>query len=314
MTTTNGLLQAAAKLAIIVAATAAAAFAAPPLPQLPSLPSLTPLSSASSSRDSFVEKPWDKLSDTELSDWGKLALEINAAKWKHGETEHFVVHFFRNGEMIARRSEKFYGEIREFFGNRKDSREGRKSHIFAFYESADWGKFKADDKVSLGKNFAGVTRGNEFLYMPVNGDKQFDSRGKVQAHEMTHLVFNRFFTGRPPLWLNEGVAEYFGLKKTSDATTFRRHAGYPAPFGVEKLFTMKKYPEKENDIHSFYAECAIVVDFLTLTADRRALLPKFIDAMIAADDVDEALKMYGFKTRADFLKAYERHRSLFPHR
>ena len=267
---------------------------------------------AAPSRNDLDEKPWDKLSDKDVSDWGKTALDISAAKWKHGETEHFIVHFFRNGDMIARRSEKFYSEIREFFGNRKDLMGARKSHIFAFYETADWSRFKTE--VKLGQHFAGVTRGHEFFYIPVSEDKQFDQRGKVQAHEMTHLVFNRLFTGRPPLWLNEGVAEYFGMKKTTDTTTFRRTVGYAAPFGIERLFQAKAYPEREEEVHSFYAEATIVVDFLTQTADRRALLPKFIDAMIADKDVDAALKLYGFKTRADFQKAYDRYRALFPRR
>jgi hypothetical protein len=159
---------------------------------------------------------------------------------------------------------------------------------------------------------AGVARGNEFFYMPLNSDKQFDSFGHVQAHEMTHLVFNRFFTGRVPTWLNEGVAEYFGVKRTSDLTAFRSHVSRAKPMDLYTLFTAEKYPEKEADIHSFYAEAAIVVDFLTQTSERRALLPKFIDAMIAKNDVDAALKIYGFQTRADFQKAYDRHRALFP--
>lgn len=290
MTTINVLLRAAVSLLLLVSTV----FAAP-------------------SRNADIdEKPFDKLSDKQVSSWGEKALAVNTAKWKHGETEHFVIHFFRSGDMIARRSEKFYGEIREFFGNRKDRMEGRKSHIFAFYEADDWAQFKKE--VEKKKNVAGVTRGHEFFYMPVNDEKQFDYRGHVQAHEMTHLVFNRFFTGRPPLWLNEGVAEYFGRKKTSDMTSFRRGVGSAEPFGLDKLFKADEYPEAEKAVHSFYAEAAIVVDFLTQTADRRALLPKFIDEMIANKDVDAGLRVYGYKNREEFQKAYERYRSLFPKR
>ncbi|MBM3858079.1 MAG: hypothetical protein FJ395_00340 [Verrucomicrobia bacterium] len=42
--------------------------------------------------------------------------------------------------MIARRCEKFYAEIREFFVNRKDRMEGRKLHVFAFLDPADFQK------------------------------------------------------------------------------------------------------------------------------------------------------------------------------
>jgi len=260
----------------------------------------------------FDEKPFDKLSDKQITDWGQTALACNTAKWKHGETEHFVIRFFSSGDMIARRCEKFYGEIREFFGNRKDLMEGHKSHVFAFYDPADWKRFKK--QVELSDNTAGVARKHEFFYMPLNMDKQFDQFGQTQAHEMTHLVFNRIFVGRLPLWLNEGVAEYFGRKKTTDVNTFRRSVGAAEPFGLDELFKAAKYPKDEKAVHSFYAEAAIVVDFLTQTADRRALLPKFIDQMIAHKDVDAALKLYGYKSRDDFQKAYDRHRSLFPKR
>ena len=75
---------------------------------------------AGSSAEAFQEKKFDELSSTAMSDWGRLALEIQRPKWKHGETEHFILHFFRNGEKTARRSELFYDEIKEFFGNRLD--------------------------------------------------------------------------------------------------------------------------------------------------------------------------------------------------
>jgi hypothetical protein len=128
---------------------------------------------------------------------------------------------------------------------------------------------------------------------------------------MTHLVVNRFFDKQLPLWLNEGVAEYFGLKKTSDNGSFHRHVSQWPAFGVDRLFETKQYPANMKEMHSFYAEAAIVVDFLTKTSDRRALLPKFIETMIENDDVDTALKIYGYKSRDDFKKAYARHRMLF---
>jgi len=255
------------------------------------------------------EKPFDQLSQRRISDWGVLALEISP-KWKHGETEHFIIHFFSNGDAIGRRCEKFYADIREFFGFRHDLMGALKSHVFAFQDPADWKNFRR--QVKLEDTTGGVARSHEFFYLSVNEDRQFDSLAHVQAHEMTHLVFHRFFTGRVPLWLNEGVAEYFGLKRIADLNTFRTYVGKAKPFPLQKLFAAEKYPEGEQQVRSFYAEAAIVVDFLTSTSERRALLPKFIDAMIAKNDVDAALKLYGFETRADFEKAYERHRALFP--
>ena len=255
--------------------------------------------------ESFQEKSWAQLSSREVSDWGKTALGIDAKKWKHGETDHFIIHYFRNGEKIGRRSELFYAEIAAFFGNRPDRLAGRKSQVFAFHDDEDWKQFRtAIQQPWIG----GVTRGDEFFYLSASETGAFDSKGKVQAHEMTHLIFNRFFTGRPPLWLNEGIAEYFGLIKTTGKSDFRRLMEMTPPVPLTQLFAAESYPQ---DVRAFYAESAIVVDFLTRTDERAKLLPKFVDAMIERNDVAAALKIYGYKNLPDFEKAYGQYRKHF---
>ncbi len=125
------------------------------------------LSWAGSSEDFFKEKKLDDFSATAMSDWADLALGIQHLKWKHGETEHFIIHFFRNGERIARRSEVFYGEIKAFFGNRPDLLADQKSQVFAFNDAPDWKQFA--DKiqkdwaggVSFGKDAGIITGSNE---------------------------------------------------------------------------------------------------------------------------------------------------------
>ncbi len=257
------------------------------------------------SDDTLLEKGWEQLSDKDLSDWGRRALGIESGKWKHGETKHFVIHYFRNGQRIATRSEAFYAEIREFFGNRADLLGGRKSHVFAMHEQDDWQKFtRAIGLAGIG----GVTRGNEFFYLSTGDDGRFETKAKVQAHEMTHLVFNRFFEGRPPLWLNEGIAEYFGERKTSSTVEFRRRMGRAPDFDVASLMTATAYPAGQGQIEAFYAESAIVVDFLTMNPERRALLPKFVDALIGDGDLNKALAVYGYKDFDAFSAAYEKYR------
>ena len=244
----------------------------------------------------------------EVSEWGRAALDIEPKKWQQTETEHFIIHYFRNGEKIASRSEKFYGEIKEFFGNRPDLMGGRKSQVFAFHQMDDWGTFRAVTKMLW---IGGVTRGDEFFYLSASESGQFDSKGKVQAHEMTHLIFNRFFRDRPPLWLNEGIAEFFGQRKTTGVSEFRRQMGFTAPVPLTTLLDAKVYPNTPAEVQAFYAEAAIVVDFLTHTAERAKLLPKFVDAMIEQNDLAAALKLYGYTDQAEFEKAYGRYRKHF---
>ena len=262
---------------------------------------------AGNPEDSFKEKKLDDLSTTEMSDWGDLALGIQHLKWKHGETEHFIIHFFRTGEKIAHRSEVFYTEIKEFFGNRPDLLAGKKSQVFAFQDMNNWKQFAG----KIGQDWAGgVTRGDEFFYLAAAEEGRFDSKGKVQAHEMTHLIFNRFYRGHPPLWLNEGVAEYFGQRKTSTLSQFRQQMSLTPPYHLGRLFQAEQYPGLDQ-IQAFYAEAAIVVDFLTRTSERAAKLPKFVDAMIANNDVAAALQIYGYKDFTEFETAYKNYRRHF---
>lgn len=258
--------------------------------------------------DDFKEKPWEKLSSREISDWGTLALGITPGKWQHGETEHFIIHFTRSGDKVARRSELFYQEIRTFFGNRPDRLPQVRSHVFAFSEADDWGKFagKIDQSWAVG-----VTRGKEFFYHFGEEARHGPGKAKVTAHEMTHLMFNRFFSGRLPLWLNEGIAEYFGQRSTSTVAEFRRQMGAAPPFPLPELFAAAAYPKERERIPAFYAEAAIVVDFLTKTQDRQVLLPKFVEALLKGEDLDSALKMYGYPSRAEFTKEYQKHRKHF---
>ncbi len=241
-------------------------------------------------------------------DWGRAALAIQPSKWKQLETEHFVIHYFRNGDKIASRSEKFYAEIREFFGNRPDRMPATKSRVFAFHEAADWQKFRERTGLPW---IAGVTRDDEFFYQSASETGAFDSRGKVQAHEMTHLIFNRLFRGQPPLWLNEGIAEYFGQRKTTGITEFRHQMGATPPVPLAPLFAARSYPRSSAEVQAFYAEAAIVVDFLTRTEERARLLPAFVEKMIERNDVESALKLYGYASLTDFEKAYSRYRKHF---
>jgi hypothetical protein len=256
----------------------------------------------------FQEKPLAKLSAQEMSEWGAWALALSPEKWKHAETEHFLVHFVKNGEKIGRLCEEHYREVREFFGNRPDLLAGKKSRVFAFYEPDDWRKFAARIQMPWA---SGITRGDEFFYLSVTETKRSEAKDRTQAHEMTHLVFNRFFRGRLPLWLNEGIAEYFGQRRTSTITQFRQRMGQTEPYPLDKLFAAQQYPAAETEIQAFYAEAAIIVDFLTRTNERRQRLPQFVDKLTDGGDLAAGLRLYGYAGRTEFEKDYKKYRRYF---
>jgi len=258
----------------------------------------------------FVEKPLDKLAERKMSDWGETALGVHT-RWRHGESAHFIIHFTRDGEKVASRCEGFYDDIWKFYGQRKDLLAGKKSHVFAFAERADWDGFKA--KLKMGREFTGVTRGSEFFYLSTTPDGQFDTKGRTQAHEMAHLVLNRFFTGQLPLWCNEGLAEYFGLRKTLDRDAFRRVLSGTRPVDLLELVARKSYPEDATALREFYVESALFVEFLVQTGetrpglselDRRGLMAGLVADLIAGQPVDVALRRFGFKDLDDAKKTY----------
>ena len=113
------------------------------------------------------------------------------------------------------------------------------------------------------------------------------------------------------MWLNEGIAEYFGQRKTSTISEFRQRMGQTEPYDLGKLMAADAYPQDPKEIQAFYAESAIIVDFLTRTNERRLLLPKFVEMMMNGGDIVEGLRIYGYKDWADFEKDYKKYRKHF---
>lgn len=157
----------------------------------------------------LTDTPFEKLSHQKVSErFGTKALRIQSSKWKHTETEHFIIHYQVSDvrDRLAKEAEFYYWKIKHDLVLTNEIID-HKSHIFIFENEATWRQFQANVQV-LG--IGAVTVGKEFFcFYPKRQDKEFSA---VVAHEMTHLVFNRFFERPPPLWLNEGFAEYQGEK------------------------------------------------------------------------------------------------------
>lgn len=252
----------------------------------------------------FTEKTFAQLSDQRLSEAGRKALALDSENWKHAETPHFVVHFQRSGPRVAARCEDFYAETREFFGRRPDLRPATKSHVFAFSDGAVWAAFKS--ALRLHRRVAGITIDDEFFWKATDERGQFEDLAPVQRHEMTHLIFNRLFEGRPPLWLNEGIAEFFAHRRELTSTEYRANLRAAPNVSLPDLFERTRYPAGDTGIALFYVESSRLVLFLARTPERQAILPKFVDAMIAGQTVEEALRVYGYSGLDEFTRAYRK--------
>jgi hypothetical protein len=156
----------------------------------------------------LTDTPFEKLSHQEVTKYSEKALRIQTSKWKHTESEHFILHYqvWDVRDRLMKEAEFYYWKIKHDLSLTNEIIT-HKSHIYIFENEATWRQFQANVQI-LG--IGGVTIRNEFFcYYPKKQDKEFSA---VVAHEMTHLVFNRFFEQPPPLWLNEGFAEYQGEK------------------------------------------------------------------------------------------------------
>ncbi|HEY8240698.1 MAG TPA: hypothetical protein VIH35_04585 [Kiritimatiellia bacterium] len=274
-----------------------------------SLLSLASLSSfAAPAGDAFTEIAATNMDTAALSKRGKSVAESDEWKWKHGQTEHFVLHF-ENGifaAKVARMAEFFYGYIAADLKGAKDQAPGR-SHIFVFRNEKDWKSFKAEFGGSTEWAFSYVE--GYMMYLQQAGDIQ--SSAEVLGHEMTHLVMNRFLTGHLPTWLNEGLAEWYGEfayaahkgVKKSRKTQFR---GLKDPYPLGGLVATETYPKELKEVHRFYQTSKFLVAFLMLEKSPDKFLPFATD--LAADiAVEAALEQhYGYAgigaLEADFQK------------
>jgi hypothetical protein len=261
--------------------------------------------------------PWEELSNREISkEWGEPTLkEIQPEKWKHGETDHFIIHYTKDASKIARRAEEIYAAIFEFLQNPPDRRADKKSHIYAIHEWEDFVFFRKT--IARIPWVGGVCRGNEFWFPSRDERGDFDSKGRILNHEMTHLVFNRIFIGRVPLWLNEGTAEYFGMKENMGTAQFRRYMSRRGAMPLKELLEIKTLSNKKGNevdmeaIDAFYGQAAVFIDFLTEDYPKEKLV-ELINKSAGNPRSEEILKdVYGFESMEDLEKKFEKYRRKF---
>jgi hypothetical protein len=243
-----------------------------------------------------------------ITDRGRQILELPDIDWKHAQTEHLVIHYEQAifARKVARMAEFFYAYIAQDLQGAQDNVSGR-SHIFIFRSEKRWKEFSEMAGDVPDWTFSRVEGTVMFLQQAENTS----SSGDVLAHETTHLVINRFFEKRCPLWLNEGLAEYYrqfaysaykGVKKSKRAQ-FGRLAN---PFTLDELFYTQLYPRDNARVESFYATAQYFVAFLLLDHQPEAFMP-FVDDLMSGMDVKLALsKHYGLESMDDIRKAFNK--------
>lgn len=205
----------------------------------------------------------------------KTALTGLDRGWKHAETRYFIVHYQQVGfaKQVARMADFQYQYIAADLPGFTDRIE-EKSHIVVVRNPEDWGEFLSFTK-STQSWFAAFVSG-KMMYVHDLGSSK--ANANLLAHEMSHLVLNRFFVHYPPLWLNEGLAEWYGnighsAFKGQKVDVERGLGGLANPFDLEKLTSMTDYPADPAEILRFYTTSRQLVGMLMLRKDQ----PTFVE-------------------------------------
>jgi hypothetical protein len=251
----------------------------------------------------------DQVDQTLLTSRGQAVLASSAFTWRHAQTEHFVVHF-ENGiyaSKVARMAEFFHTYVSADLQGAADRLSGR-SHVFIFRNEKDWRRFQTDHgQPGLEWSFSMVE--GPVMYLQQAGNAS-DS-AEVLGHEMTHLVVNRFIEGRLPLWLNEGLAEWYGefayaafkgVKKSKGAQFKRMSVSIP----LADLLHAGSYPADPKAVPAFYAVSKHLVGFLQLKQPPEKFVP-FVRAMAGGATVESGLtEVYAFADLQDFAKQFDK--------
>ena len=210
--------------------------------------------------------PFEELSDRNVSRQGEAALKLTTVKWEHSETDHFIFHTAAGFAVpqLAGAAEWSYAGIKSDLGITQDLFE-RKCHIYVFLDEQVWRGFVGDRKLEPWTG--GWCTGRELFFW---SRPSFKFQGTTLPHEMTHLVVYRFVGGDIPLWLNEGLAEFEGIRlyrnylkrRSYSLTNVRDHLDRDQYISLHDLTGAVDYPRTKAQVVAFYTESQRLIHFL----------------------------------------------------
>ena len=237
-------------------------------------------------------------------------LDQPAYKWKHLQTEHFVLHHDQKmfAAKVARMGEQFYDAISADLPDLRDRVSPARSHLFIFRDPRDWNAVVAANP-GVESWAASFVRG-QTLYLQETGTAAADKMDTL-AHEMTHLVFNRFLPVRLPLWLNEGLAEYYGefaYRAARGMGQGKNNAFRPLKkrTPLSDLLNATSYPVDPADVAEFYATSKYLAGFLLLRMPRDKWNAFFARAQAGDSGPSALLEIYGWADISALEKDFDR--------
>jgi hypothetical protein len=240
----------------------------------------------------FKVVPFEKLSDHNLSRQGDAALGLKSVTWEHSESDHFIFHTESgfSALQLAVVAEWSYAQIKQHLGITQDLFE-RKCHVYVFLNEPVWHEFVSSGKMEPWTG--GWCTGRELF---IWSRPHFRFQGTTLPHELTHLVLYRFVVGDIPLWLNEGLAEFEGIRvyrtflkeRNYSLTNVRDHVDRDQYIPLRNLVSAVDYPRNKDEVVAFYTESQRLISFLFYQHGGMTPLLKFLKLQSGGARFDSA--------------------------
>lgn len=246
-----------------------------------------------------------------MDELGTQALSIKPEKWRHAETENFIVHFQRvtEAKIVVREIEYDLWYVATTLGANKEQYR-KKSHVFVFEDEKQWKDFL---KLLHGSEWMGSFALHDELFLSVRNMQRgglFNSN--TLAHETTHAVVARLYpTERWPVWLSEGFAENMGNASVASHNheqlkKYQRNLNN-GNMTLDELFAVQKYPDSVWEVDRLYQSSEMFVRYLLneLPKDR---FHRYVSEILATNDPKQSLvSVYGDKIKdfETFKKKYD---------
>lgn len=192
---------------------------------------------------------------------------VQAQEWKETKSEHFIVYFVGDrafAKDVLRQSEIYYKRIASELGYQRYSGFWTWDNRVKIYIYPDKDTFRREtgqpqwsegEAKYFEKEISSYAWSDGFLNM-------------LLPHEMAHLIFRDYvgFTGKVPLWLDEGVAQWMEPHKRKVVRQVTRklaNAGRLLP--VNQIMFMDVRGSSNQDlVQVFYVQAASLVGFLIM--------------------------------------------------
>lgn len=214
--------------------------------------------------------------------------EIFASDFERLERGHFVVyhHNIDFANRLSWKAEYYYKKILNHFGVRefRPWEGGDKCPIYVYKTREDFMK-----GTGAAEWAGGAAQYEPFGFASYEGSSALLT--STLPHEMTHMLLYLFMDKKPPpLWLNEGMAQFEEEEQTiiyNRKRFMKFYAKEGSYIELNELMAMTGIPKDEEAI--FYAEASSIVDHL-ITDNIRTNYGRFLTYIKNGYRLEDALK------------------------